>query len=363
MITAQTFTQIQRRDLSLLPFISRRTKYKIVPPHTSTFSSTSTPRETLPLQDIMAQVHPGYFHHVFYDTGSNMPGAMLQPCFYYATPYMPTLQIPVSILPGQPLRHPRLPSTPHDIPKPLHRTSLKPKPRSILKAPRSTGSPQQRKQKSVRFIPSTVDPPPAAPGTYKYVGKSQVPRAKHPARNHPCLQKQQTSRAPPAPVATPKHPPQAPHRSTRQATTSSKLIPQRPAQGAPTPSKQVPSPSKATPQPRPQQHASPCPTLYPISQQNKSLQTSLQPPPYQANMAAKRQAQPQQQQQQRLPPKSTAVNNNRTFSHNGTDDRLAALAKKEKQDAELRVQRQRLREDARKFDKKNGWRIGREIDG
>lgn len=58
---------------------------------------------------------------------------------------------------------------------------VKPRPRSILKSPRTNLATQK---KSVRFTASTANPPSLAPGTHKPSGKYRHSRARHPAQTH-----------------------------------------------------------------------------------------------------------------------------------------------------------------------------------
>ena len=264
----------------------------------------------------MAQPYPNHFHNGWYDTGFSMPIQVQQPCFYYTPPYT-SIPHPTYVT-----HFPPRPSPPSPDIFPKHRG--KAKLRSILKSPRRPK--QSNKKKSVRFTFSTTSPPPATTGTYKCVGRSQVPRATHPARNHPCLRK-------PAP---PQPPPQPTSRAPKQAPTPSRSTPQRP--------------------PHQPIHRPPTPPPEAFFQRNSPQQTKAQRPPQQANTAAKRQP---QQSKVRPTPKTTPSYHVYYKGNSATDDRVAVVLAKKMADMQLEATRESLRKLAREFDRKNGWRVGR----
>jgi hypothetical protein len=143
----------------------------------------------------MAQFYTSHFHCGWYDTQFCVPMVVQHSYPYHTSPfpillYSKWINAPQLHGGSPPTDTPQTPKTDPSPPNPIPETTtpIKRPLRSILKHPQPIpiGSQAPRK-KFVRFTSSTASPPLAAPGTYKHTGRPKPPRARHPARSHPCL--------------------------------------------------------------------------------------------------------------------------------------------------------------------------------
>jgi hypothetical protein len=336
-----------------------------------------------------------------------------QPCYYYTPPY---LLLPHSAW----VNPPQFPSNPPPIIQPPPRMTSTPPPststpasalvkgphlvktpappvqlrlRSILKSPRTNAATQK---KSVRFTPSTASPLPAAPGTYKYTGKPRPPRARHPARNHPCLRDniaqqraqtasqrppqayQQLSRrtsikltsGPPGPIHF-SRPPTPPPPAFFERNKTVQTGPQRPAQTQQQRPTDAPRTSITTTPGSPNRRPTPRPGALPAQMREQppsqrtgagvQLRRAVPPSPQRPNTRARRSQQHQALAHHPLPrnihcTRSTSIDSN-------TDIQALRLASKMERvkleaDREARVRlKKSLQALAREYDRKNAWRL------